>query len=464
MWLGEATQSRHHVSLVYGLDDVRFETALWYEDVDLHALEATHGAAFMARWRFHLLLMEASKLVSLRPDVLDLGVHARWYTPALATMWRDVLRHVWGQWRYLHDDPDYLGPQVLTEPLDVPATPVHITPGLVDILAFCGGGKDSLVGAKLLERAEIPFATFAYSHSVYGRAQPQHALIDRVVNICHGSDHHRLRVFDSAAEAPLTSLFPDVHEVLAAETPCSLFAALPVLLYHGHRAMVLAHERSANTGNLIWARTGEDINHQWGKSYAAERLLNRYIQRELVANATYFSVLQPVHDAVIFNLLRQDEASFPLTHSCNLSKPWCGQCPKCAYVWLNAMAWLNADTLPTALGGPMAEPLFDLEIHQTAFRQMLGLGEHTPFECIGQVEEVQLAFELCRRKGLRGRAMTLYTEHFPQLDVASIAQRFLSVDMTQSAIPPAWAQRLAPLLQTGADDGRAYLNALCSPE
>lgn len=465
MWLGDIQRSRHHVSLVYGIDDLRFETALWYEDVDLLALEATHGRDFMDRWGFHLLMLEASKLVSLRPDVIDLGEQARWYTPRFEAMWRTVLRHVWGQWRYRHDDPDYIGPQALTEPNDIAPSPVRVTPGPVGVLAFCGGGKDSLVGAKLLERAGEPFASFGYSHAIYGRAEPQHVLIDRLVEVCAGTRHHRLRVFDSAVEAPLTGCYPDIHEVLAAETPCSLFAALPLLLQHGYQTMVLAHERSANTGNLVWSRTGEDINHQWGKSFAAEQLLNAYIQRELVANATYFSVLQPVHDAVIFNLLRQDEALFARTHSCNLVKPWCGRCPKCAYVWLNAMAWLDADATRAALGGPMADNLLDIEAVLPWFHQMLGLGEHTPFECIGQIEEVRLAFALCRRKGLTGRAMALFDAHFPvhDLDLDLIAQRFLSVDLTQSGIPATLAARLAPLLQAGAEAGRACLASTTSP-
>jgi UDP-N-acetyl-alpha-D-muramoyl-L-alanyl-L-glutamate epimerase len=275
---------------------------------------------------------------------------------------------------------------------------------------------------------------------------------------CAGTRHHRLRVFDSLVKAPLQQIYPDVREVLGAETPCSLFAALPVLLQHGYRSMVLAHERSANTGNLIWLRTGEDINHQWGKSFEAERMLNDYIRCELVANASYYSVLQPVYDTLIFNLLRQDEhlVGAGATHSCNIAKPWCGRCAKCAYVWLNYMAYLDPAQVRRAIPGN----LFDAEDNQIWFLQMLGLGEHTPFECIGQVEEARLAFALCQRKGLTGRAMNLYRQHFPQLDFAPILQRFLSVDMTQSAIPSAVASRMHPLLENGASSARAYIGKL----
>lgn len=456
LWLGEVKRSRHQLALRYGIDDLHFETTLWYEDCDLLALEAAHGAEFMDRLGFHMLLLEASKLVSLRPDVLDLGGQARWYTRACEQMWRRVVRHVWGQWRYLHDDPHYLGPEVLSTSVEHVAAPIRLTPGPVEVLSFCGGGKDSLVGAKLLERAGVPFATFGYSNSIYGRAEPQHALINRLAERCAGTRHHRLRVFDSVVEAPLRQVYPEIREVLAAETPCSLFAALPILLQHGYRAMVLAHERSANTGNLVWPRTGEDINHQWGKSYEAERLLNDYLRTELVANVSYYSVLQPIHDTTIFNLLRQDEAlvGAGATHSCNIAKPWCGRCAKCAYVWLNYMAYLDPAEVRRAIPGN----LFDVEENQTWFFQMLGLGEHTPFECIGQVEEARLAFELCHRKGLTGRAMDLYRQHFPALDTALILDRLLSVDMAQSAIPEALAAHLRPLLEDGAAQGRTYID------
>ena len=100
-----------------------------------------------------------------------------------------------------------------------------------------------------------------------------------------------------------------VQTVTAAETLSSIFAALPILLQHGYSHIVLGHEASANRGNLIWAATGEEVNHQWGKSQAAERLLRAYVQKELVSDLGLFSLLMPIFDVVIFELLRRDEAS-----------------------------------------------------------------------------------------------------------------------------------------------------------
>src|SRR6185503_9082233 len=98
--------------------------------------------------------------------------------------------------------------------------------------------------------------------------------------------------------------------LICAETPISLFAALPVVLQHGYRMMVFGHERGADSANIEWA--GE----------------------QLLANVATFSILKPLHDAVIFGILRARAAAVPRTHSCNVRKPWCERCPKCSYVWL----------------------------------------------------------------------------------------------------------------------------------
>lgn len=454
MWLGTRVRSRHQLSMTYGIDDLRFETAYWYKDVDLLALEARHDKAFMQKIYFHIMVFEASKLVSLYPQQFDLGEFSHFHTVEFEALWRTIIYNVWGQWRYQHNKPDYQGPTFCSQAQTLQETnPITLATNNTEVLTFCGGGKDSLVGMKLLERANVPYATFTYSHSIYGRAEQQHTLIEQLTQQSQATQQHQLRIYDSFVNAPVLHHYPEIKEILAAETPTSLFAALPIILQHRYRYMVLAHERSANTGNLIWTETGEDINHQWGKSYEAEQLLNQYLHSQFINHCTYFSLLQPIYDTTIFNLLRQDEELIGNTHSCNIKKPWCCQCPKCAYVWLNYKAYLDTEKVEQMF----PENLFDIDANQRWFYQMLGLGEHTPFECIGEVEETRLAFELCRRKGITGKAMTLYCEHFPQLDIEPILSRYLNVDMSQSAIPDRFAHHIQPQLEAATENGRQYI-------
>ena len=459
LWLGEPTWTRHQLSLLYGLDDFRFEIAIWYSEVDLRALEQAWGRPFLERLFFHVQLVEASKLLCLRPTWLDPRGQARFFTPEVEELWRTLIRGVWAQWRYENDLPEDRGPRVVggTTAEKGPA-PIHRREPAEDLLLLCGGGKDSLVAMQLLERADQAYSSLAYSSSVYGMAQAQHRLIDGLLD--HGKPRMRYRqwIYDSAIEAPLAELEPDLlkGELIAAETPSSIFATLPLALSRGIRHLVVAHERSANVGNLVWDATGEDVNHQWGKSFEAEVLMNRYIQRHLVADVGYFSLLQPIHDAIIFTLLRRDLEAVPATHSCNRQKPWCGRCPKCAYVGLGYLAYLPRDLALGTLGG---NPL-DAEENLLSFRQMLGLEEHTPFECIGQVPETRLAFELCRLKGVEGRAMDVYREAFPRLDVDPILDRYLAVDGQTHGLPTELASKILRQFDEGAREARAYVEGL----
>ena len=218
----------------------------------------------------------------------------------------------------------------------------------------------------------------------------------------------------------------------AAETPSSIFTAIPFALQHGYLYFSLGHERSADTGQVFWEETGEDVNHQWGKSLEAEELLNNYVQENLVSNLTYFSILKPIYDVMIFNLLRQDLDAVKDTHSCNEAKPWCKKCPKCAYVWLNYMAWLPVELVDEIFEGTN---LFDIEENQKTFMQLIGAADQLPFECIGQADESRLAFEMCHRKGLGGKAMDNYLQLNLNANFGDTFDMYLSVNEPSSHFP-----------------------------
>lgn len=145
-----------------------------------------------------------------------------------------------------------------------------------------------------------------------------------------------------------------------------------------------------------------------------------------------------MRDTVIFQLL--DPAVVAKTHSCNVAKPWCGVCPKCAYVKLGFRAYVQgqADAART--------------VHDPAnlphYRQMLGLEEHTPFECIGETDEVKLMFALLDRQGepiARELAEAARAGLTPQ-----VAARMAAVDGTRHGIPPGIWPSLSVQLEDGA--------------
>lgn len=442
------TFDRHQLTIRCSCGAAQFTTTFWYESVDLQALVARYSLPVMERIFVHVAAFELAKVASLAPRIVDFGDYSRYLTPQLAELWQTIFRHVWAQWRFENQLPDYV-PELRTIAArsDGAASPAVLEPGAVEVLNLCGGGKDSLVSMKLLERAEIPFASLGYSHSVYGRHGRQHELLDGLLD--HGATtlRHRMWIYDDFLDAPVLQLGPasGVQTLCAAETPSSVVAALPIVLQHGYRYLSLGHERSADRGNLVWEATGEEVNHQWGKSYQAETLLNDYVRTHLVDGVQYFSLLKPLHDVAIYRLLNRDLDAVPATHSCNVDKPWCKRCAKCAYVWINYMAYLPVDLVDTLFEGT---PLLDLPENQLHFRQLMGCEDQTPFECVGHLEETRLAFALCHAKGLRGAAMDTFLAEVPPVDVEAVQRSYSKVYRDTMGMPPHIAEKILPLMQT----------------
>jgi UDP-N-acetyl-alpha-D-muramoyl-L-alanyl-L-glutamate epimerase len=439
-------RARESIVATCAIDDLRFHVTVWYEDVDLHELAREHGDELVERLCVHVALFQLNTAASLRPDAIALGRYARHLTAELQALWSTIFRRVWAQWRWEHQLPDYHGPKFV-DPVQPSVRAVTMKPGPTELLAFCGGGKDSLVSLRLLERAGLPFATLGYSHSIYGPAEPQHALLERVAGGVARARAERQWIFDDVLDSPVAKLRPSlgVSSLLAAETPASVFAALPLALARGYRGLVVGHEHSANTGNLVWDATGEEVNHQWGKGWEAEQLLDRYVGAHMLEGVRYFSVLQPISDEVIFELLARDAELAPRTHSCNVQKPWCRACAKCAYVWLQFAAHLPTEVVHATFG----ESLIERADNARWFDELLGLAEHSPFECVGSPPEARLALELARRRGVTGPRLDAYATRVGAIDVAALARPYVAVH-EQHGMPEHVAARVMPQLREAA--------------
>lgn len=453
------------LSVRYSYDDYHFSQSFWY-DFNLQSLDTIYGSQFMEKVYFHCAAFSVFQLCSLKPDVLDWGPYAHLHTAEFERVWKTAWNKLSGQWRYENNLPHVKEARFASKPTSA-TNPVEIQHSgkIPTTLVFFGGGKDSLTMMELLSRADIPFYSLSYSHTMYGCSTVQHQLNDVVldsISPTRKARHHKLNVLDDLLDSPvLDSLGKSlgIKTFAEAETTASLFFALPILLYYRYTAIAIANERSANTGNLVWECTGEEINHQWVKSKEAELLLGSYVREALIRNAHYFSVLQPIHDVVIFNTAATRPDAIVHTHSCNIVLPWCKRCSKCCYVWLNFMAYLPCDLVN---GMFQNENLLDARENETHFTQMIGLGAQRPFECIGDFDEAKLAFELCRRKGIRGCAMAIYEEKvLPTLNQAVLTRmvdKYTAVyPMESTNVPPEIWDRLLPVLKQAGEDARKKL-------
>ena len=425
-------------------EGVKFPSILWYE-FNLDELHVHYGDEIMERVYFHIAAFSLLKLSSLRPSVIHVSDSlTKHYTIHFQELWKISFKHVLGQWRYENGmanwEPQFSCPVQTAEPVPAKMKPPQVFSEntAVESIQYCGGGKDGLLSMKLLEKAKAPYSSFSYSISQYGSARDQFERVRPVLQQCKAVKNHFVMITDAFLDIPLNTddqWFKKLGSKSRSDAALTeLFSILPIMLHYGYRYAVIGNEHSANVGNLDWAdEGGNPVNHQWIKSYEAEQIFSQYISQFIVMEGRYYSILQPIHDVVIFTLLRQHLDCVPFVHSCNVLPPWCKRCPKCCYVWLGFQAYLPQDIIDPMFDN---ENLFDAEENQVFFTQMLGLGDHKPFECVGEIREAQLAFELCRRKGLRGRAMETFERKFGlDFDISSPLKDYTVVHKEKHSIP-----------------------------
>ncbi|MBP0030642.1 hypothetical protein [Roseofilum sp. Guam] len=425
----------HHLSVRYSADEFDFSTQVFYEGLSFSLLQHKYSANLINKIAAYIALFEGMKLCSLFPKYYDISEIAPYLGKPALELFVKIYQGVFGQHWYENKVTDYQQPEIIYSPALGESSPAVILGDNSTILTGCGGGKDSVVAMKILEDAGLPFSSMQYSHSVYGKAELQHDLITEVVKETNPVKTHKISIIDDFLDFPLFPLyFPENSGITAPETPVSIFESLPLMLHEGYKFLSLAHERSANTGNLFWEELGKEVNHQWGKGFEAEQALNTFIQNHLLSNFTYFGILQPVYDFRIFKKLSYYPEVLPKIHSCNIKKPWCKKCPKCAYVWLGLMSVFN----PVAVDRVFGVNLFDDPDLLMIFRQMIGLEEHTPFECIGEIDESRLAMKQCLAKGLSGKALEVFENEVlsdSSIDWRKLEEKYDMIYTEEHSIP-----------------------------
>jgi len=150
--------------------------------------------------------------------------------------------------------------------------------------------------------------------------------------------------------------------------------------------VVLSNENSANESNV----KGDKINHQYSKTLEFENDFREYASKYLKASVEYFSFLRPISElqiAKIFSSLKKYHLTFK---SCNVGSKknpwiWCGECPKCLFVYIILSPFLEKEELIKIFGSD----LYEKEYLLNTFIELCGYGEIKPFECVGTFEEVR---------------------------------------------------------------------------
>ncbi|GLQ47021.1 hypothetical protein GCM10007862_20720 [Dyella lipolytica] len=206
----------------------------------------------------------------------------------------------------------------------------------------------------------------------------------------------------------------------------SAILAVAAILY-GYDSIAFANERSASAATLEYE--GQQVNHQWSKGYAFEQLLGNWLHTHVAADLNYCSLLRPYSELAITRAFAKLTPYFDVFSSCNRNfkilgpKPadrWCGQCPKCHFVFLALAPFLSKPRLLTIFG----RNLLDDETQAAGFDALLEYHNHKPFECVGEGAEARAAmYTLSQRSEWQEDALVarFRSEILPQLDITQLA-------------------------------------------
>jgi UDP-N-acetyl-alpha-D-muramoyl-L-alanyl-L-glutamate epimerase len=241
-----------------------------------------------------------------------------------------------------------------------------------------GGGKDSIVTLECLKRGGEPLILFSL-----GDADPIRACITAAglpsIRVLRRLDS---RIFALNEAGALNGHVP-VTGILSA-------VALAGAVMSGYDTIAMSNEHSASAPNL--EIDGIEVNHQFSKSLEFEEDFSKYVQNYISPSLAYFSLLRPLSEIEIARRFSKYREYFGMFRSCNAvfrqshamrGKEWCGNCPKCRFVFLA----LSPFIAKTELIGIFGANLLGDEAQRDGFAQLCGVDRHKPFECVGEVAE-----------------------------------------------------------------------------
>ena len=221
----------------------------------------------------------------------------------------------------------------------------------------------------------------------------------------------------------------------------SAILAVAAILY-GYDSIAFANERSASAATLEY--DGQQVNHQWSKGYAFEAMLGDWLHTHVAADLDYCSLLRPYSELAITRAFAKLTPYFDTFSSCNRNfkllgpKPadrWCGQCPKCHFVFLALAPFLPKPRLLSIFG----RNLLDDETQAAGFDSLMEYQDHKPFECVGEGAEARAAmYALSQRPEWAEDALVtrFRSEILPQLDVARLALEPWLQPSPEHHVPP----------------------------
>lgn len=291
-----------------------------------------------------------------------------------------------------------------------------------------GGGKDSVVTMELLRDEKV--VTYHINE------------IDSVMKVIALYD---AKQYDYCAKRVLDKRMIDLNAkgYLNGHTPFSAivaFSSFIVAIITGKRFIPLSNETSANESTV----QGSFVNHQYSKTYEFELDFTNYIRSVTDSDILYFSFLRPLAEIQIARIFSRQTKYLKTFRSCNVGSKkgiWCADCPKCLFVYIILTPFLPEEQLVKVFG----EKLLDKESLDKDFRELIGIDENKPFECVGTRSEVGAAMKYYVERG----GQSLLTDRYQSeiLACQDSLDDMLDSWVNDNQVPLTYATRLQEALE-----------------
>ncbi|MCH5170276.1 MAG: hypothetical protein J1F24_03205 [Oscillospiraceae bacterium] len=251
-------------------------------------------------------------------------------------------------------------------------------------LITVGGGKDSAVTTDLLKDFK--------NDNIFFTVNDQEARTQTVLKAGYSED----RIVKTYRTIDKNLLKLNSEGYLNGHTPFSAivaFLSLYCAYLTGAENIVLSNESSANESNI----KGSKVNHQYSKSFAFEEDFRKYVEKNIMNEINYFSLLRPFNELQIAKYFAKCKEFLPVFRSCNKGSKqniWCGKCAKCLFVFIMLSPFIEYSKLVEIFGNDM---LNDEDLTED-FDGLVGITSVKPFECVGTPEEICLALYLLDKK------------------------------------------------------------------